>query len=139
MMRGHGAGPSRCVGPDTGSVRSRGCAPSGGRDAAALVIPSDPTFANITQERTAVWSDLAPYQPGAFYIRELLAIRTVLSGADRIELLIIDGYVINVVTISHSPSGANRPAKATSTVELSPQVTHAPIENPRGRSSGSFR
>jgi len=67
--------------------------PAGGGAVAGLVIAGDPTFATITEERTAVLIDVAPYQPGAFYTRELPAIRTVLSGAGQIDLLIIDGYV----------------------------------------------
>lgn len=60
---------------------------------AALIIAGDPTFATITEERTAFLVEVAPYQPGAFYTRELPAIRTVLSGIGRIDLLVIDGYV----------------------------------------------
>jgi deoxyribonuclease V len=67
--------------------------PASGGARAALVIAADPTFATIVAERTAVLETVAPYQPGAFYARELPAIRTALSGVDPIDLLVIDGYV----------------------------------------------
>lgn len=67
--------------------------PASGGARAALVISADPTFATIIDERTAVLETVAPYQPGAFYTRELPAVRAVLASAGRVDLLIIDGYV----------------------------------------------
>jgi deoxyribonuclease V len=67
--------------------------PPDGGARAALVVAADPTFATIVAERTAVLEAVAPYQPGAFYTRELPAVRAVLSGVDPIDLLVIDGYV----------------------------------------------
>jgi deoxyribonuclease V len=67
--------------------------PASGGAKAAVVIAADPTFATITDERTAVLETVAPYQPGAFYARELPAIQAVLASAGRVDLLIIDGYV----------------------------------------------
>jgi deoxyribonuclease V len=36
---------------------------------------------------------VAAYLPGKFYLRELPAIQAVLAAADRMDLLVIDGYV----------------------------------------------
>lgn len=83
---------------DTPSVAVRYAAvdvhyPADGGARAALVVAAEPTFATIVDERTAVLEAVAPYQPGAFYTRELPAIRAVLASAGRVDLLIIDGYV----------------------------------------------
>jgi deoxyribonuclease V len=67
--------------------------PAGGGATAAAVIATDPAFASVIAERTARLRQVAPYRPGAFVTRELPAIRAVLAGAGRIDLLIIDGYV----------------------------------------------
>ncbi|HTJ32378.1 MAG TPA: endonuclease V [Dactylosporangium sp.] len=67
--------------PDTG----------GGR--AALVIGAEPTFASIVEERVCWLDEVAPYEPGSFYKRELPAIRAVLAATAPVELLIVDGYV----------------------------------------------
>jgi deoxyribonuclease V len=67
--------------PDTG----------GGR--AALVIGAAPTFPSIVEERVCWLDEVAPYEPGSFYKRELPAIRAVLAGVVPVELLVVDGYV----------------------------------------------
>jgi deoxyribonuclease V len=67
--------------PDTGGAR------------AALVIAADPAFLMIESEHTATLADVEPYRPGAFFTRELPALRAVLSQAGPIDLLIVDGYV----------------------------------------------
>ena len=67
--------------PDTG----------GGR--AALVVGEAPTFPSIVEERVCWLDEVAPYEPGSFYKRELPAIRAVLAGVAPVELLVVDGYV----------------------------------------------
>jgi deoxyribonuclease V len=65
--------------------------PAGGGARAAAVYAPEPTFAELTAERVVILDSVAPYRPGAFYERELPAIRAVLSGP--VGLLIVDGYV----------------------------------------------
>jgi deoxyribonuclease V len=68
--------------------------PRGGGAQAALVMANDATFSSIVSEKTAVVPDVAPYQPGEFFRREMPPLRAVLAKATaEIELLIIDGYV----------------------------------------------
>ena len=62
--------------------------PSGGARAAA-VVAADPAFSRLAGERTVVVADVAPYQPGQFYLRELPPLRAVLDG---LSLLVVDGY-----------------------------------------------
>lgn len=66
--------------------------PEAGGALAALVLAEDPTFAEITEERVVRLDAAAPYQPGAFFQRELPALRAVLDGVS-LDLLIVDGYV----------------------------------------------
>jgi deoxyribonuclease V len=66
--------------------------PDSGGGRAALVVGQLPGFA-VAGERVAWLDDVAPYEPGSFYKRELPAIRAVLDGVDPLELLIVDGYV----------------------------------------------
>jgi len=66
--------------------------PTGGARA-AVVVASDCGFAAITQEHTATLDTVAEYQPGAFFTRELPALRAVLAGVAAIDLLIVDSYV----------------------------------------------
>jgi deoxyribonuclease V len=66
--------------------------PSGGARA-ALVLASDAGFATIVSEKTVFVEEVAPYQPGEFYRRELPPLRAVLADVDKLDLLIIDGYV----------------------------------------------
>jgi deoxyribonuclease V len=67
--------------------------PAGGGARAALVVADDERFASIVEERTAWRPDAAPYVPGAFYTRELPALRGVLPVPADLDLLIVDGYV----------------------------------------------
>jgi deoxyribonuclease V len=67
--------------------------PASGGAVAALVLADDARFGSLVEERTARLTDVAPYQPGAFFTRELPALRAVLDGAGPLALLIVDGYV----------------------------------------------
>jgi deoxyribonuclease V len=60
---------------------------------AALVGAASPSFAPITVEKTVGVTSVAPYEPGAFYRRELPCLKAVLDGVPGVELLVIDGYV----------------------------------------------
>jgi deoxyribonuclease V len=66
--------------------------PSGGARA-ALVAASDAAFSSITYEKSVFVAEVAAYQPGSFYKRELPPLRAVLAGLDDVGLLVIDGYV----------------------------------------------
>jgi deoxyribonuclease V len=66
--------------------------PSGGARA-AVVAACDAAFATIVAEKTAVVAGVAPYEPGAFWRRELPCLQAVLEGVDGLELLVVDGYV----------------------------------------------
>ena len=67
--------------PDTGGARG------------ALVVAGEPTFGTLLDERVAWLDDVAPYEPGAFYKRELPAIHALLDPLPPLDLLIVDGYV----------------------------------------------
>ena len=67
--------------------------PDTGGATAAVVLASDPRLAAIVTEHTAHLTEVAEYRPGAFFQRELPAIRAVLSDIDPVDMLIIDGYV----------------------------------------------
>ncbi|GGM85727.1 endonuclease V [Dactylosporangium sucinum] len=67
--------------------------PDGGGGRAALVVADDPTFATLVEERVRWLDEVAPYEPGAFYKRELPALRAVLEGTAPLELIVVDGYV----------------------------------------------
>lgn len=67
--------------------------PARGGARAALVVASDPAFATIVEERTADLAEVEPYRPGAFFDRELPALRAVLEGVEPVDLLVVDGYV----------------------------------------------
>jgi deoxyribonuclease V len=61
---------------------------------AALVLAEDATFSRIAAEETVLVPDVAPYEPGEFFRRELPPLRAVLASAlPNVELLIVDGYV----------------------------------------------
>lgn len=47
----------------------------------------------ITGSRVAVVPETAPYQPAAFYLRELPPLRAVLQEAAGLALIVVDGYV----------------------------------------------
>ena len=65
--------------------------PSGGAWAAA-VVAADRAFSRLTGDRIAVVPDVAPYQPGQFYLRDLPPLRAVLGGLPGLSLLVVDGY-----------------------------------------------
>lgn len=67
--------------------------PAAGGATAALVIAEDLAFATVVAEHTAGLAEVAPYRPGAFFARELPALRAVLAVAGPIDLLVVDGYV----------------------------------------------
>jgi len=67
--------------------------PRSGGARAAAVLAADATFGEVLAERTAVVTEVPPYQPGEFYRRELPPLRAVLQGLDGLSLLVIDGYV----------------------------------------------
>jgi deoxyribonuclease V len=67
---------------------------SSGGARAALVMTNDATFSSIVSEKTVVVPNVAPYQPGEFFRRELPPLRAVLAEAiAEVELLVVDGYV----------------------------------------------
>ncbi|MCW6009809.1 endonuclease V [Micromonospora sp. CPCC 205371] len=65
---------------------------AGGADA-AMIVAADPAFSSIVDEFTAHLPDVPPYQPGAFFLRELPALRAVFAQAGAVDLVVIDGYV----------------------------------------------
>jgi deoxyribonuclease V len=78
--------------PDLFAVTDVHYPPSGGARAAA-VLSRDPRFEVVVEERVAELEEVADYEPGRFYLRELPALQAVLHGADGLSLLIVDGYV----------------------------------------------
>lgn len=67
--------------------------PTGGGAVAALVMSDEPRFGTIAAEHVVELSAVEPYRPGAFYVRELPALRAVLDASGPVDLLIVDGYV----------------------------------------------
>src|SRR6266516_2077486 len=67
--------------------------PESGGARAALVLAGDRHFATIVEERVRWLPEVAPYQPGRFFARELPALRTVLDDAGPLDLVVVDGYV----------------------------------------------
>ena len=67
------------------------CLRTGGARAAA-VLATDAAFAHVLAERIAVVTQVAPYRPGEFYLRELPPLRAVLEGLSGLGLLVVDGY-----------------------------------------------
>ena len=65
--------------------------PCGGARAAA-VLAADATFCHLLADRTGQVTQVPPYQPGQFYLRELPPLHAVLGGLEGINLLIVDGY-----------------------------------------------
>jgi deoxyribonuclease V len=67
---------------------------SGGARAAA-VVAADAAFSRLVAERVELVSEVKPYQPGHFYLRELPPLHAVLDGLTGMAgmaLLIVDGY-----------------------------------------------
>jgi deoxyribonuclease V len=67
--------------------------PPDGGAIAAVVICDGPRYGTVLDRRTVTLTDVEPYRPGAFYLRELPALRAVLAGLEPLDLLIVDGYV----------------------------------------------
>ena len=67
--------------------------PASGGARAAAVLSHDSRFDAVVDERVAELDEVADYQPGRFYLRELPALRAVLGDATGLSLLIVDGYV----------------------------------------------
>jgi deoxyribonuclease V len=67
--------------------------PGSGGARGALVVASGADFAEVLAERTAWVTEVMPYSPGLFFLRELPALRAVLAGAGTLRLVIVDGYV----------------------------------------------
>ena len=66
--------------------------PSTGGARAAAVLAADAAFAHVLAERTAVITQVPPYRPGEFYLRELPPLRAVLEDPSGLGLLVVDGY-----------------------------------------------
>lgn len=67
--------------------------PAAGGAVAASVVAGDRAFATILAEHLAALHTVAAYQPGAFWRRELPALRAVLAMTEPPDLLVVDGYV----------------------------------------------
>lgn len=68
--------------------------PSSGGAQAALVAASDLSFSSIELEHAVIVPEVAPYESGEFFRRELPPLRAVLAEViPSIEILIVDGYV----------------------------------------------
>lgn len=67
--------------------------PEDGGAIAALVMAAEPRFERITAEHVVELATVEPYRPGAFYARELPAIRAVLGLSGPVDVLFVDGYV----------------------------------------------
>jgi deoxyribonuclease V len=59
----------------------------------ALVVCSGPSFAELVEERRLEVPEVAPYVPGAFYLRELPVLAALLEQVEPVDLLVVDGYV----------------------------------------------
>ncbi len=85
------------TGPVTGRQGRYGAVdvhyPEAGGARAALVVAADIEFATVVGCHTAWLDEVAPYQPGRFFARELPALRAVLALTDPLDLLVVDGYV----------------------------------------------
>jgi hypothetical protein len=58
-----------------------------------VVLAGDPRFAVLVAERVSWLPNVAAYQPGRFFQRELPALRAVLDDVGELALVVIDGYV----------------------------------------------
>ncbi|GAA2628345.1 endonuclease V [Dactylosporangium fulvum] len=67
--------------------------PDEGGATAALVVADSPAFSTLIEERVHRLDEVAPYEPGSFYKRELPAVHAVLAGTAPLDLLVVDGYV----------------------------------------------
>lgn len=64
-----------------------------GRARAAMVVYADACYATLVTDRITMVDSVAPYRPGAFFERELPALRALVGPGFATEMLIIDGYV----------------------------------------------
>jgi len=64
---------------------------SGGARAAA-VLAGDAAFSRLVGHRIAVVPQVAPYQPGQFWLREFPPLHAVLDSLTNLALLMIDGH-----------------------------------------------
>ena len=64
---------------------------SGGARAAA-VVTADAALSVVLAEHVAVVTEVPPYRPGEFYLRELPPLRAVLHAVRGLGLLVVDGY-----------------------------------------------
>jgi deoxyribonuclease V len=60
---------------------------------AAAVATRDRTFSTVAWTQIAMVSDVAPYEPGEFYRRELPPLRAVIPASGELALIVVDGYV----------------------------------------------
>jgi deoxyribonuclease V len=67
--------------------------PDDGGARAALVVADDIRLTHVRQEQVAWQATVEAYHPGRFYRRELPPIAAVLATTERLDLLVIDGYV----------------------------------------------
>lgn len=68
--------------------------PPDGGARAALVVAAGESFGPPLSEHTVWLDEVAAYQPGLFYLRELPAVRAVVAvAATPLEVLVVDGYV----------------------------------------------
>jgi deoxyribonuclease V len=81
-----GPSPARCAAVDVQY-------PAAGGARAAVVLADDPLFTAVVDERVCWLPNVAAYQPGRFFARELPALRAVLAGVAELALVFIDGYV----------------------------------------------
>ena len=58
-----------------------------------MVVADDVRLGHVCEEHVAWQPTVAAYQPGRFYLRELPPITAVLATTERLDLLVIDGYV----------------------------------------------
>jgi deoxyribonuclease V len=66
--------------------------PASGGARAAAVLAAGPCFSLVVDERIVTIDEVLPYQPGAFYLRELPPLLAVLAGHDELGLVVVDGY-----------------------------------------------
>jgi deoxyribonuclease V len=66
--------------------------PACGGGRAAAVLATDAAFERVVAERVATVSEVLPYRPGEFYLRELPPLRMLLTSMDPPRLLVVDGY-----------------------------------------------
>ena len=67
--------------------------PATGGAWAAAVVAVDCRFAVVVQECRRWLPQVAPYEPGRFFARELPAIRAVLTETGQLDVVLVDGYV----------------------------------------------